>query len=169
MVIVNVSILPEGSNHVPSLKNNVIIPIKEATVFLIDDLDLYTQTPLINGNDYLNNIKELNKILKNNNVHQITIKAITSKNNGLVTNLEGYIIPILPTNDLEIDVPKVDYNYYHFDDIRDIEIKNAQVVYSEKSNKEVSNIYNVKQQLSKIITNSKKLTNYIKTIQFNLM
>lgn len=146
-------------------KNNVIIPIKEATVLLIDELDLYTQTPLINGNDYLNNIKELNKILKNHNLHQITIKAITSKNNGLVTNLEGYIIPILPTKDLEIDLPKVDYNYYHFDDIRDTEIKNAQVVYSEKSNKEVSNIYNVKQQLSKIITNSKKLTNYIKTIQ----
>ena len=27
MVIVNVSILPEGSNHVPSIKNNVIIPL----------------------------------------------------------------------------------------------------------------------------------------------
>lgn len=147
-------------------KKNTIIPIKESTMFLTDDITLYTQIQLVNGNEYLNNIKGLNKILKEHNLHEIKIKAITAKNNGLITNLEGYIIPILQTNNLEIVLPSVEYNYYSFDELNDVPgMKNAQIVYSDKYNKEVYNIYNIKQQLSKIITNSKKLSNYIRAIQ----
>jgi hypothetical protein len=150
-------------------KNKTIVPIKESTIFLIDEISLYTQIPLVDGNDYLNNIKGLNKILKDNHLHEIKIKAVTAKNNGFITNLEGYIIPILQTNNLDIVLPKVDYNYYSFDDIIDTndvpDAKNAQIVYSNKYNKEVYSIYNIKQQLSKIITNSKKLSNYIRDIQ----
>ena len=121
---------------------------------------------MVNGNEYLNNIKGLNKILKDHHLHEIKIKAITAKNNGFITNLEGYIIPILQTNNLEIVLPNVEYNYYSFDELNDVPgMKNAQLVYSDKYNKEVYNIYNIKQQLSKIITNSKKLSNYIRTIQ----
>lgn len=146
-------------------KNEIMIPIKESTVFLNDDIRIYDKTPLLNIDDYLNTIKGLNKILKNNNLHEIKITAITFKKDGLVSNLEGYIIPIKEAKDYKGDVPEVEYNYYPYDDIKDQETKNEQLLYSQKHNKEVYNIYNVKQQLSKIITNSKKLTHYIKNIQ----
>ena len=157
-------------------KDNILIPITESTLFLEKDnnskeLPVYYQSPLINGNEFLEKLKDVNKIFKKNKLVEIKVIGITHKNDGLVTNLSGFIIPILQTNNMNLQ--KVKYNYYPINsgietsdsEPTEDQEKNKMVEYTDNYNNVQNEIYTIKQQLSNIIYNSKKLTKYIHDIQ----
>jgi len=167
-------------------KNNVVIPIKEATIFLKDghvinghgseSIPIQKSPPLIDGNMYLTHLKNINTVLESKGLHTIKIIGITHKNDGLVTNLEGAVVPIVPMQKTDklntgVPLPVVNYNYYSLDAINDIDVsdgvkaKNNQEIYTDKYNLVLQEIYVIKQQLSKIIFKSNKLTRYIQKIQ----
>lgn len=157
--------------------DNVLIPIIESTLFISSEKDnniekelpIYYDPPLIDGNEYLRKLKDINTIFKKNKLAEMNIIGITNKNDGLVTNLSGFIIPILKTENTNLQ--KVNYNYYPINS--GIEISenkrnqqiNDVIEYNVNYNKVQNEIYNIKQTLSNIIYHSKKLTNYIYDIQ----
>ena len=87
-----------------------------------------------------------------------------------MTNLSGFIIPILQTNNMNLQ--KVKYNYYPINsgietsdsEPTEDQEKNKMVEYTDNYNNVQNEIYTIKQQLSNIIYNSKKLTKYIHDI-----
>jgi hypothetical protein len=162
--------------------NNVVIPIKEATIFLKDghiinghgseSIPIQKTPPLIDGNMYLTHVKNINTILESKGLVTVKIIGVTHKKDGLVTNLEGFVVPIQKTDKLNTKpLPVVNYNYYSLDAINDIDVsdgptaKNNQEIYTNKYNSLLQDIYIIKQQLSKIIFKSNKLTKYIQKIQ----
>ncbi|NDA64033.1 MAG: hypothetical protein EBX50_18705, partial [Chitinophagia bacterium] len=134
-------------------KDNVLIPITESTLFLMTseknndskELPIYYQPPLIDGNDFLEKLKAINKIFKKNKLTEMKIIGITHKNDGLVTNLSGFIVPILQTKNMNLQ--KVNYNYYPItsgietsEAIND-QKKNKMVEYSDNYNNVQNEIY----------------------------
>ena len=80
-----------------------------------------------------------------------------------MTNLSGFIIPILQTNNMNLQ--KVKYNYYPINsgietsdsESTEHQEKNKMVEYTDNYNNVQNEIYTIKQQLSHIIYNSKKI------------
>jgi hypothetical protein len=141
--------------------SNILIPIKENVI--IDNLNIVNNL-LISADEYLNKITELNTILLQNKLPQINILGVTANKSGLVTNFANFIIPIIPDRNIPKQLKVLDINYYPIIDtigtIGTSEL-NAEQIYNNNNLNIQNEIINIKNKLSYIINNSKKLKKYI--------
>jgi len=98
--------------HMIVSKHKILIPVKETTN--INDIKTITisDIELIDANEYLNEIKQINDILKQKDINTIEITGITENKLGLVTHFIGYTIPIKKTDNTLYNLPILPYNYY---------------------------------------------------------
>lgn len=137
--------------------SNLLIPIKENVI--IDNLQT-VNIALISANEYMNKIEELNTILLQNKLPQIKILGVTANKSGLVTNFANFIIPISDKN-IPTQLKVLNINYYPIDIITDTLELNAEQIYNNNNINIQNEIADIKNKLSYIINNSKKLKKYI--------